>query len=92
MSTTIGNEAMPAARAVGAVTFGLACLRVRGDCQNTASRPRAVGEHDLGPVLACPVEDQVDRCAAAHAGADRRAFDDVWRSSGDSRREVVLAR
>jgi len=33
---------MPAARAVGVVTFGRACLRVRGDCQNTASRPGAV--------------------------------------------------
>ena len=33
---------MPAARAVGKLTWGRACLRVRGDCQNTASRPRAV--------------------------------------------------
>jgi hypothetical protein len=42
VSTTISSEAMPAARAVGVVTFGRACLRVRGDYQNTASRPRAV--------------------------------------------------
>ena len=33
---------MPAARAVGVRTFGRACLRVRGDCQNTTSRPRAL--------------------------------------------------
>jgi hypothetical protein len=31
---------MPAARAVGSRTSGRACLRVRGDCQNTISRPR----------------------------------------------------
>ena len=30
-----------AARAVGVRTPGRACLRVRGDCQNTISRPRA---------------------------------------------------
>jgi hypothetical protein len=27
---------------VGVVTFGRACLRVLGDCQKQASRPRAV--------------------------------------------------
>lgn len=37
----ISSSATPA-QAVGTVTFGRAGLRVRGDCQNTASRPRAV--------------------------------------------------
>ena len=38
----ISRSASPPARAVGSATFGRACLRVRGDCQNTMSRPRAV--------------------------------------------------
>ena len=38
----ISSSATPPARAVGRLTFGRACLRVRGDCQNTSSRPRAV--------------------------------------------------
>lgn len=38
---TICRSASPAARAVGVRTFGRACFRVRGDCQKTASRPRA---------------------------------------------------
>jgi len=38
----MSSSTIPLARAVGVDTFGRACLRVRGDCQNTASRPRAV--------------------------------------------------
>ena len=38
----ISSSRIPPARAVGMRTFGRACLRVRGDCQNTTSRPRAV--------------------------------------------------
>jgi hypothetical protein len=36
-----GRSRRPDARAVGTATFGRACLRVRADCQNTTSRPRA---------------------------------------------------
>lgn len=43
------SSAMPAARAVGVVTFGRTCCRVRGDCQKTASRPRAVVNTNCEP-------------------------------------------
>ena len=53
------------------VTFGRACLRVRGDYQSNVSGAAGGGEHQLGAVLLSAIEDQVDRRAVAIAGPDR---------------------
>ena len=67
---------MPWARAVGVRTFGRAYLRLRGDCQNTASRAARGGEHQLGAVLPGPLHNQIARRTAAPARPQRETFDD----------------
>jgi hypothetical protein len=66
---------MPWARAVGVRTFGRACLRVRRLPEHRVSTP-ALGEHELGAVLARPVEHHVDRRTTSAARSQRHTFDD----------------
>lgn len=70
----IASSAMPAARAVGVRTPGRDCLAVRGLCQNTTSRPRAV-------VKTSWERFSRDRAATTSIAAPRRRQE---RSSTDS--------